>query len=65
MTFLEELFDHIASQSMCNWDFHHILLVSSFKEFVVQYACLNCAKILSDALLILDKSFVDIYLNAK
>ena len=34
----------IASQSMYNWVFHYILLVSSSNSFVLQCAHLNCAK---------------------
>ena len=43
-TYLEELFDHIASQSMFIWDFHQILQVSSLQKTTLQYACFNCAK---------------------
>lgn len=43
-TYLEKLFDHIASQSMCIWSFHHILLISSPKKIVLQCTCFNNAK---------------------
>ena len=63
-THLKEIVAHIAPQSMCNRDFHHILLVS-FLRIIYRAMRMSqlCKTILSDALLILDKTFVHIVFN--
>ena len=43
-TYLEKKVDHISFQSMYNWNFHHILRVSSFEWYVVQCVGLNRAE---------------------
>ena len=63
-TYLEEFFDHVASQNMFIWGFHHILLVSFPQKNILQGACSNCAKLLSNVLLILDSHWTSYLLKS-
>lgn len=53
-----------CSWNMYNWDFNHMLLITSPKIGFAMWQCVSIAqKILSYALLILHKSFCLVYLN--